>query len=414
MEKTHSNNLLLYGILIVIAVIISLFHFHGTEETWELWNIPTLNPEFADLRTITGGAESKEMGYDPMIENPGDPWNRPMNYPRIWQSLYWFGIDRDHTFIIGIILIVLFVAGLLLFFKRRAILSENILLLLAIFSPAVMLTVERGNIDMLMFFLISLAVFLIRKETSYSRVAAFISILIAFVLKLYPVFAILIFLKEKREVFIKYFIAIFFLAFVYAIATYTDLVLIFKNTPKDAYLSYGLDVLWTFFYRQNETLGIIAELLSYLLFILMMIFSLINFYLEGTIKKFENTRAIHGFRAGAAIFIATFLLGNNFDYRLIFLLFVLPQMFTFLKSPIKSLSRISLVIVICIFISMWHLVISRIMLNTGLSMKYSIAIDEAANWLVFLGLTYLFINTLPDWIRGRAKAGKSGSHKQIE
>lgn len=403
MKKTHSNNLLNYGILIIIAVIISLFHFHGTEETWELWNIPTLNPEFADLRTITGGAESKEMGYDPMKENPGDPWNRPMNYPRIWQALYWFGINEDNTFTFGIVLIFLFVAGLMLFFKRRGILPENILMLLAIFSPAVMLTVERGNIDMLMFFLISISVFLIRKETSYSRVAAFISILIAFVLKLYPVFAILIFLKEKKEIFIKYLITIFFLGFIYAIATYSDLILIFENTPRDAYLSYGLDVLWTFFYRQNETLGIVAELLSYLLFILMMIFSLINFYMQGTIKKIENTRAIHGFRAGAAIFIFTFLLGNNFDYRLVFLLFVLPQVFTFLKSPVKSLSRISLIIVICIFISLWHLVISRIMLNMGISLKYSIAIDEAANWLVFLGLIYLFINTLPDWLRGNQK-----------
>lgn len=64
----------LFLLVTVGGIIIEmLFLFYGYENTWRLWNIPTMLPHFADLRAITGGAESYALGYDPLINNPGDP-----------------------------------------------------------------------------------------------------------------------------------------------------------------------------------------------------------------------------------------------------------------------------------------------------------------------------------------------------
>jgi hypothetical protein len=88
-QKVEGKKSLLVAIVLCVAILGMLFLAFGYESTWRLWNIPTAAPYFADLRTITGGAESHELGYDPLLNNPRDPWERTMNYPRIWQCLFW-------------------------------------------------------------------------------------------------------------------------------------------------------------------------------------------------------------------------------------------------------------------------------------------------------------------------------------
>ena len=70
-------------LLILVITMIATF---GYEKILTMiWNIPTMNPVFADIRTITGVNATLSQGLDPLVSNPGDPWGRTMNYPRIWQ-----------------------------------------------------------------------------------------------------------------------------------------------------------------------------------------------------------------------------------------------------------------------------------------------------------------------------------------
>ena len=98
----NGKNMLFVGIGLGISIIGMLFLYYGYENTWKLWGIPTMYPYFADLRTITGGAESWALGYDPLVNNPGDPWGRLMNYPRVWQMLFRAGIDQTDTVYFGV------------------------------------------------------------------------------------------------------------------------------------------------------------------------------------------------------------------------------------------------------------------------------------------------------------------------
>ena len=77
--KSRKRVIVICGVVTLLFIILLILY--GYDNTWRLWNIPTMSPHFADMRTITHGAESYAQGLDPMIENPGDPWHRRMNYP---------------------------------------------------------------------------------------------------------------------------------------------------------------------------------------------------------------------------------------------------------------------------------------------------------------------------------------------
>jgi len=147
----------LLAVLAVVIFLLLLFAFYGYNQTWQLWNIPVMSPAFADLRVITHGADAVAMGMDPLINNPGDPWGRPLNYPRIWQSLYSIGINKSHTVGLGVGIILCFLAGVVMVLPNVS--NKTIALVIgALVSPAILLGVERGNIDLFIFFLAALTI----------------------------------------------------------------------------------------------------------------------------------------------------------------------------------------------------------------------------------------------------------------
>ena len=79
-------------ILILIYIsIISLFltsvFFNGWSKSWIFINIPPMEPFFSDMRIIQGALKTELLGLNPYITNPGDPWNRMINYPSIWMDI---------------------------------------------------------------------------------------------------------------------------------------------------------------------------------------------------------------------------------------------------------------------------------------------------------------------------------------
>ncbi|MGD0216732.1 MAG: hypothetical protein ABSC45_04360 [Desulfobaccales bacterium] len=376
-----------------------LFSLYGYDRTWRLWNIPTMSPHFADLRAITGGAESYAQGFDPMIENPGDPWQRRLNYPRVWQNLYLIGVNQSHTTYIGISLIFLFLASICLLLPH----ASNIMIVLvmaAVLSPATLLGVERGNIDLLMFFLVTISVVAIKRWHLLSASA----VLLGFVLKLYPIFGGAILLRTTRSMFLRY--VLIFVAFIaiYIFLTYSDISLIRAATPRDISLSYGLNVFWMKAMKFNQTLGSYARVLSYLIVLLALWFAFTSL-LRGDFlpESHHGAEYLDAFRAGTAIYLGTFLLGNNFDYRLMFLILTIPQLVLWIKCYIRDISLGSMVIVSFIFISQWYLLINKITHHLPHGGYVSFVLDELSSWGVFVGLLYLFFWSMPDWVKRYAQ-----------
>lgn len=115
----------------------------------------------------------------------------------------------------------------------------------------------------------------------------------------------------------------------------------------------------------------------------------------------NSERNLAAFRLGAAIYVGTFLLGNNWNYRLVFLMFVIPQISQwFFASPGKY-RWLYLGVFIVMFASFWDTVIFDYGLRVfGEKYKmYLFIFDEMMNWGVFSGLAYLLIASSPAWFR---------------
>lgn len=373
------------------AAMVVLFVFYGYERTWHLWYIPTMSPPFADARIITAGAESYALGDDPLRENPRDPWARRMNYPRIWvYLLVYLGIDQSHTLAAGVILAMLFFSAIFLVIDEIDHRTAW-LMTCGIFSPAALLALERGNNDLLIFFLMALAVAAAHRST----VATSLLIGSSFILKLYPVFAVSVFLRKQRKVFWGLLLASGAIAGLYAILMIDELRLVRQLTPKPVELSYGLDVLWMRLERPFA--GIIVRVVSYAALLAITAFSFVHAGRRAALSP-GVSRHLDAFRVGASIYVGTFLLGANWDYRMIFLLFVIPQLVTWTGNPDSWVRRIAAMTLVGAMLALWSLISYRLLQSIPFGVGAYFVIDSLSKWGIFAGLVYLFASSCPDWL----------------
>ncbi|HEY7159734.1 MAG TPA: hypothetical protein VH815_00680, partial [Acidobacteriota bacterium] len=372
---------LFYIVLVIVTICILVGSLKGYPAAWSIWGIPTMTPHFADVRNLTGGAESISMGYDPLYFNPNDPWGRPMNQPRLVQHIVSFlNINQHDTTFIGTLFIILFFVGV--FLPLKEINNVTALMLgIVIFSPAVVLGIERGNHDLFIFFLVALALFM-----SNAPMISMIILLFASFVKLFPVFAIAYFFKFTKKTQV-----IVFLTFITSFATYvffnySDLPQIFESTQKGHdVLAYGALAIRS------------SSIVSYIPLAAIVISSLVFCVNAINASGFTpgDTRYIDNFRAGAGIYVGTFFLGNNWCYRLMFLIFTIPQLLSWRNDAGRRV--VSLTTLICIIVSCWSLWSFSLPVNTdpppaSVLLK---TIDETANWVLFASFLYLLVSTTP-------------------
>jgi len=136
----------------------------------------------------------------------------------------------------------------------------------------------------------------------------------------------------------------------------------------------------------------------------------LGLFQRGEIRS-NDLRNRRAFWLGAGVYIGTFLLGNNWDYRLMFLLFTLPQLVEWIAGGHGRLRAAAWICVVALFLSMWYFV-----LKAGVE-KYLPAgsyvhpmLDELINLTLFAGLIYLYALSLPEWMvdGGRAFLQRAG------
>ena len=308
--------------LVFILIILSIggaILKNGWTNTWNMLFIPSLSPIFADMRTVQGSIKSEELGFDPQVKNPGDPWYRSMNYPKIW---IWIAklvqFDNETNYIVFICAYILAYLICCFFILR---ISPSLYVLLVVFSGASLLAVERGNNDLLAFVILFIGIYF---SQNYFR--AF-SILLATILKVYPVLLVFIFMKKT-----KMFILLVLMIAVYFVFTARELKIIMAgNTaltdPASPFATYGwattfqnAALLMHFFGQSASTYEIYKYMLIIGSLLLIILFSRIKIMVNNN----NSTVITDLFVAGAIIFSGTYIITSNWDYRLIFLLFCIP------------------------------------------------------------------------------------------
>lgn len=379
---------IILAIVLIVLIFAVLFSLYGYYNTWRLWNIPVTAPHFADIRTVIAGAEELSKGNDLQT------WVRDVNYPRAWQGLYFLGINQTHTTIVGIGFILLFLIGICSFLPN----ADNatvFMVLAAVVSPAALLAIERANVDLFLFFLISVAI--IAAQRSY--IVSTLAILIGFILKFFTIFCLTILLKAKKSTFILcVFISLVF-AGCYIFLTFSDISLIAKYQP-ECRIGYGMGVFVRILGDTNVNLGRCAKALSYLLAALSSLFAFSALRRNDNLPgQKEDDIYLSAFRAGAAIYIGTFLLASNFPYRLIFLIFVIPQLVLWAKHSAANIAAISRSAMIAVFMSMWYLMISKLLGLARAPWYVSLTVNALSNWTILFCCMYLIFWSMPEWVK---------------
>lgn len=300
----------------------------GWTNTWSALHIPTLSPIFADMRTVQGSILSEKQGFDPQISNPGDPWGRTLDYPKIWLGVAnLFQLNNETNYLIFVCVFVLAYLVTCFFLLRN---SPSPYLLLAIFSWPSLLAVERGNNDLLVFVLLFAGIAL---SQGYFRA---ITILLATVLKVFPVFSVGALAKKP-----KIFILLVVLSAVYFIAIAGQLkVLLGGNTaltdPAGIYASYGFATNMLVI-RQliGGQPGALYTVLKYALILVSLGVSVAISRSKSLQPAGSSLFKTDLFIAGGSILAGTYLLTSNWDYRLIFLLLCIPYILSIQSRFIK-------------------------------------------------------------------------------
>ncbi len=130
---------------------------------WMKLGVDAYGTRFEDMRSVTSSWDCERRGIEAFPNNPCDPLGRPANYPRILTRLGVLGLGEGDTVALGVATaVVFFLAALLVAGPLSR--GEGVLYAAMLLSPAVLLGVERGNVDLLMFALVALGIALVRRS----------------------------------------------------------------------------------------------------------------------------------------------------------------------------------------------------------------------------------------------------------
>ena len=390
--RVGSGMVIALGVLITLIVLLCLGQFVGWDPTWRSLGVTPLQPPFFDMHVVTDYAACAAKGFDAYIPHSCNPAN--FNIPPIWLWLGFFGIDGSHSTWLSVGIITAALGVMVALLKGRSA-ADGALALAAILSPAVMMGVERGNLDLLILALVGAAALTYEEQriARMSLTGALIGLAIA--LKLFPMFCVAAAARRFnwRTFMFAGVIAMLSLAYLATISKYIPLIR--HNVPTTFILSYGYKApfLGLDHLRTEAGLSTIALAdtwvpitVAILTLILAAATALIKFYYGQVFCTSTNNVAGTAFLFGSGIYCGTFLLGTNFIYRLMFLLLCLPQLQDWQRGKSDDKER-------KIEGGLLATVLSALWLN-GNSNGHStfLLVPQLIDWLPFFGLAVVLMS----------------------
>tara|TARA_B100000787_G_scaffold165883_1_gene150338 strand:- start:1937 stop:3142 length:1206 start_codon:yes stop_codon:yes gene_type:complete len=325
-KKILLKNIFLLGIFSVIFIDISgSFDFNLDKLFYKLDFI------FGDLITIIPNlVELNTMDINSAKISSSEKMGRVMNYPLIWVYIFNFvgKLINPVTFFGYSQILFYFIYA---YYAQSKVTNIGILIILfcLLFSPPLLLALERGNNDLTIFFLIMIG-FL---SSSFIR-GLLLGIAIA--LKVYPVFLIIIyFLLNKLN---RSFLFGLLLTSPLILFTMLQLNIYIGNTEVSFSGNFGLLTMGLFFQKIITLLLQINMNKILLIFLSVIIFFVsvkaLNYFLNDQVSKFlsklsKNRKNFELFILSTGLSVLIFLTFSSWAYRLVFLL---PATIIFIKE----------------------------------------------------------------------------------
>jgi hypothetical protein len=303
---------------------------------------------FYDLKATVCGIDAIRSSIDPYTADCVDGQSLYC-YPATWKifSLFPF-ITMGNLIYLGFGLAMSFYLALY-FFIGKIDLFAAIIYTLLLLSSAFLLAVVQGNTDVFIFLVLIAPVFFNRSRMFYA-----LTILAMSMLKLFPIGAMVCLFngyrgRTTKMVFI--FIGALVLFILFLVILKDNIIRISHIIPRVINgASYGL---WSI----PSLISVHFHLNTYLTLDLCVSFGLllcIGFagYFKMNYKKVQlmeisNDRNGISYMIGAAIFLTSYLMGYSWEYRLIFLIFTIPQVLNWMDSR-KPLAKTLLLLTVLI------------------------------------------------------------------
>ncbi|MBW8050442.1 MAG: DUF2029 domain-containing protein [Cytophagales bacterium] len=393
--------LLLFISFYFIAIYVSSF-FMDYDKFWLYLGVFKAETLFMDLNYIISVLDCSSKGYDVLSPNPCTPYHGYFSYPRIWLLFSNLHVSTDSTVGIAIGIITIFYSSIFWLVGRLNI-NEGIYYGLIMCSPPIMLAVKYCHPDIYIFILCALAVLVVKKK--YPAFWAYTFLMLASFLKLYPFATIIAFFNEKKKPSLIAFFILLSIGIIYIFLNLQDIIYISHNLQekfwsKYVVAEYGCLVLFDFlnyypFFHYIFSV-IPAKIISYTI-VAILIFTLIyiikNQKLNSDLIMGTVQKHLFNFKISASIYIGTFLIGNNYDYKFMFLIFAIPQLLAWVKYN-NEIRTITMLVLAGIIITIW---------STVLFSKFYffvwIFIEELINWYIFAYVIYMMIHISPLWAR---------------
>jgi hypothetical protein len=279
---------------------------------------------FLDTYVILASNDAIGVGLNPWGTNPLDPLQRPHVYGSWWLHLRDLGLTRAHTFVLGLSLVLAFIAAVLALLRPKQ-WREALFYFFVFGSPPMLLAIDRANNDLVVFLLLLPVVPCLLHANRLVRLFPVFLIAIAMALKFYPAVAALVLLLvgETKEVRVRALIATLVLGAI-SVGVVHDLGLLAKNLPRaESLTTFGAITLL-------EAVGLRgwgAWVAILAVGALVAGGALRGRIFDDLVVEPAERAAWLRFALGAILLTSCFFLGTNYAYRWVAALFMAPLLF---------------------------------------------------------------------------------------
>ena len=354
----------------------------GGRTTWERLRVPVEQPSFLDMRSLTTAWECHRKGVDVLPVNPCDPRTRPANYPSLWLLPSPLGLGEDDTVPLAVAMVVVFFV-LALAVTGPLTVREGAVYGIALCSPAVMFGVERGNPDLFVFAMLAAAILAFGRGAALDALAYGLVLLATF-LKLYPLFAWGVLVQRARSVALV--CGMLAALGVYVAITVDELRTVLEVVPREILFSYGAGVLADGLVQAGDLPGEeTATIFSVVLVVAGALAAIaVGLRWRRTAGEVPAVRKSDAFWVGAGIYVGSYAVMHNYDYRLVFLLLAIPQLLRWGAEASGAVPHAN-----------WILLAVLASLILAARPVERLAVEEVANWVLFVGLTAALVAIAP-------------------
>lgn len=330
--RIGSGTVVSAGMLVALVTLLLLGRAVGWDPTWRAFGVTPLQPPFFDMHVINDYAACASIGVDPYAPHACNVDN--FNIPPVWLWLGFLGIMGSDSVWLSASLIGFAAIVTILLFQGRS-WQHGAFGLGAILSPSVMMGVERGNLDILIFALVGAAALAYDERRVGRAYGAVILLCAGILLKLIPIFCVSLGARFSRAS-LAFVLAIAVPSAIYLVVVINYIFLIQQNVPTTFILSYGYKAIFLGLDHIRSEAGLgpigLADTWVPAATAGAVIIGAICFAISSHRKRAEPFCSVDtsiagtAFLFGAGIYCGTFLLGTNFVYRLMFLILCIPQL----------------------------------------------------------------------------------------